>query len=275
MTSDSKLPEVFMERRRRRNVRALADYAVFVAAIVALYSILFHVIMWQAEGQRYSWITGLYWTLSTMTTLGLGDIVFLSEIGKLFTVIVLVSGILLVFIVLPFAFIRFFYAPWLEAHEVLMGAGLEETPGVLLTTNDDAMNIYLAVYCRRLAPDVRIVSRITHDRNMEAIRRAGADLALSHTSLGVESVVALMRNRELIFLGEGVALYERPIPSALTGHTLGSTGIAGRTGLNVIAIQEPTRLVTNPGPSTMLEVESSLLMIGDQSQLRAFRETYE
>ncbi len=110
---------------------------------------------------------------------------------------------------------------------------------------------------------------------MEAIRRAGADLALSHTSLGVESVVALMRNRELVFLGEGVALYEQPIPSTLTGQTLGSTGIAARTGLNVIAIQEPSRLVTNPGASTTLEAESSLLMIGDQSQLRVFREAYE
>ena len=33
--------------------------------------------------------------------------------------------------------------------ELLMGAGLADAPSVLLTTNDDAMNIYLAVYCRR------------------------------------------------------------------------------------------------------------------------------
>jgi K+/H+ antiporter YhaU regulatory subunit KhtT len=64
-------------------------------------------------------------------------------------------------------------------------------------------------------------------------------------------------------------------PGTLTGQTLGSTGIAARTGLNVIAIQEPSRLVTNPGASTTLEAESSLLMIGDQSQLRVFREAYE
>ena len=118
--------------------------------------------------------------------------------------------------------------------EVLMAAGLRDTPGVLLTTNDDAMNIYLAVYCRRLAPDVRIVSRITHDRNMEAIRRAGADLALSHTSLGVESIVALLKGRAMVFLGEGIDLYEIALPDALGGRTLGDSGIAAQTGLNVI-----------------------------------------
>jgi voltage-gated potassium channel len=50
-----------------------------------------------------------------MSTLGFGDITFTSDIGRVFSVVVLVSGIILLLIVLPFAFIRFFYAPWLEA----------------------------------------------------------------------------------------------------------------------------------------------------------------
>jgi Trk K+ transport system NAD-binding subunit len=70
------------------------------------------------------------------------------------------------------------------ADEVLVGdaadratierAGIMGAASVLLTTNDDAMNIYLAVYCRRLNPAIRIISRITHERNVEAIHRAGA-----------------------------------------------------------------------------------------------------
>ena len=58
---------------------------------------------------------------------------------------------------------------------------------MVLTTNDDATNIFLAVYCRRLNPDTRIVSRITHERNLEAIHRAGADFVLSYTTLAVTS----------------------------------------------------------------------------------------
>jgi lipoprotein signal peptidase len=50
-----------------------------------------------------------------MTTLGFGDITFTSDLGRAFSILVLLSGILLLLILLPFMFIRLFYAPWLEA----------------------------------------------------------------------------------------------------------------------------------------------------------------
>src|SRR5699024_8656688 len=67
------------------------------------------------EGQSHSWITGFYWTFTVMTTLGFGDITFTSDIGRAFSVIVLISGMVSLLILLPFTFIEFFYAPWLEA----------------------------------------------------------------------------------------------------------------------------------------------------------------
>ena len=59
-------------------------------------------------------------------------------------------------------------------------------------THDDAMNIDLAVYCRRLNCTSWIVSRITHDRNLEAIHRAGADFVLSYTTLGIEAAMSVV-----------------------------------------------------------------------------------
>jgi Trk K+ transport system NAD-binding subunit len=67
------------------------------------------------EGQYHSWMTGFYWTLTVMSTLGFGDITFTSDLGRAFSVIVLISGMLSLLILLPFTFIQFFYAPWLEA----------------------------------------------------------------------------------------------------------------------------------------------------------------
>jgi hypothetical protein len=49
-----------------------------------------------------------------MSTLGFGDVTFQSDLGRMFSVVVLVTGIVMLPIVLPFAFIRFFYAPWLK-----------------------------------------------------------------------------------------------------------------------------------------------------------------
>ena len=88
--------------------------------------------------------------------------------------------------------------------DLIERAGISRVASVLLTTNDDAVNIYLAVFCRKLNPALRIVSRITHERNVEAIHRAGADFVLSYTSLGVESIMSLLSGDATITLGEGV-----------------------------------------------------------------------
>lgn len=50
-----------------------------------------------------------------MSTLGFGDITFTSDLGRAFSVFVLLTGMVSLLILLPFTFIEFFYAPWLEA----------------------------------------------------------------------------------------------------------------------------------------------------------------
>jgi len=42
-------------------------------ALVVIYSVLFRYII-EMEGRQYSWVTGFYWTLTVMSTLGFGDI---------------------------------------------------------------------------------------------------------------------------------------------------------------------------------------------------------
>ncbi|MCP3885832.1 MAG: NAD-binding protein, partial [Propionibacteriaceae bacterium] len=123
--------------------------------------------------------------------------------------------------------------------DLIMGAGLADAPSVLLTTNDDAMNIYLTVYCRRLNPEIRVISRITHERNIEAIHRAGADFVLSYSSRGAEAVMSLLQNRESVILGEGFDLFYVSVPESLAGQPLATSHIRSQTGLNVLALRLP------------------------------------
>jgi voltage-gated potassium channel len=157
---------------------------------------------------------------------------------------------------------------------VLLGAGLATAPSVVLTTNDDATNIFLAIYCRKLNPDVRIVSRITHERNLEAIHRAGADFVLSYGSLGVKSLLALLHRRELVVLGDGADLFVLKVPSSLTDQTLAESGIGARTGLNVIAIQRGDELTTNPSAAARLPEGGELIVIGTSEQRLEFARTF-
>jgi Trk K+ transport system NAD-binding subunit len=137
------------------------------------------------------------------------------------------------------------------------------------------MNIYLAVYCRRLNPGLRIVSRITLDRNVEAIHRAGADFVLSYTTLGIEAVMSVLRGYELVLLGEGVELFSIPVPPALAGHPLRDTGIGSRTGMSVVALQIGDQVVSKLTAETLLPPHASLLMLGSLEQRKEFGELFE
>src|SRR5687768_9178055 len=113
--SSSQLAYLLGNREARRNLRALLKYALTLLAVITLYAVIFHVIKVEVEHEQHSWVTGFYWTLVVMTTLGFGDITFTSDIGRLFSIVVLLSGVVFLLVMLPFLFIRLFYAPWLEA----------------------------------------------------------------------------------------------------------------------------------------------------------------
>jgi voltage-gated potassium channel len=101
---------------RRRNVRLLLVLLGVFALLVAAYSTVFHVLM-EREGQSHSWPTSIYWTLVTMTTLGFGDITFQSDAGRVFSVVVLLSGTVFLLVLLPFIFIQFVFLPWMSLRD--------------------------------------------------------------------------------------------------------------------------------------------------------------
>ena len=99
---------------KQRNLNVLFRFLFFLVGLIILWSVLFQYLM-KLEGKEYSWITGIYWTLTVMSTLGFGDITFHTDIGRIFSICVLLSGTLFMLILLPFTFIEFFYEPWVDA----------------------------------------------------------------------------------------------------------------------------------------------------------------
>lgn len=108
------LVRYLQSRAGKRNVTLLFKYLLLFVGLVGLYSVLFHWLM-QWEDREHSWLTGVYWTLTVMSTLGFGDITFESDLGRAFSILVLLSGMLSLLVLLPFTFIEFFYAPWMRA----------------------------------------------------------------------------------------------------------------------------------------------------------------
>ncbi len=100
----------------RRNLVFLVRFLGLLALLIVAYSSVFQVLS-RWEGREANWITGLYWTLVTMSTLGYGDFTLSSNAGMIFSIIVLLTGTTFMLALFPFLFIQFFYTPWLEAQQ--------------------------------------------------------------------------------------------------------------------------------------------------------------
>ncbi|MFG0305390.1 MAG: potassium channel family protein [Phycisphaerales bacterium JB040] len=166
----------FNERRTQRNIRSLVKFLLILCALIVTYSILFHFIMMH-EDQQHSWVTGFYWTLTVMSTLGFGDITFESDLGRIFSMIVLGTGIVFLLVLLPFTIIQFFYAPWVEAQAAARTPRElpADTEGHVILTRYDAVTTALIRKLSKfehdyvlISPDFEDASRL-HDMGLRVV----------------------------------------------------------------------------------------------------------
>ncbi|MDX2479732.1 MAG: NAD-binding protein [Desulfuromusa sp.] len=104
----------FLRGRAKQNLKILWYYSFFLILLVLVYATLFRYLMINLEGREYSFIAGVYWAITVMTTLGFGDITFHTDLGYIFAAVVTISGVVFLLIILPFGLISLFLAPWIE-----------------------------------------------------------------------------------------------------------------------------------------------------------------
>jgi voltage-gated potassium channel len=158
--------------------------------------------------------------------------------------------------------------------DVLKQAGLETADSVLVTTHDDAVNIYLTLYCHRLRPDMLILSRATLERNATTLHRLGADYVFSSTSMAASVILNILGRRRRLFLAEGLDVFTTPVPRGLVGRTLANGNIRQETGVNVLAILSDGQTTGHLNISTPLPANGELILIGDRDAEERFFQRY-
>jgi Trk K+ transport system NAD-binding subunit len=158
--------------------------------------------------------------------------------------------------------------------ETLVKAGIRETPSIIITTHDDNLNIYLTIYCRRLRPDVQIISRSSLDRNINTLHRAGSDLVLSYDSLVTTTIMNLLQPQQVLMLSEGLNIFRVPLSPKLERRSLVDVQIRENIGCSVVAIKRKGGLTVNPDPAMVLEHGDELVLIGSAESEKAFAEKY-
>ncbi len=336
----SLLAMILPERGMRRNAGYFLRFMLALAVVVTIFSVLFHYIM-EYEGRDYSWITGLYWTLTVMSTLGFGDITFRSDLGMLFSIVVLLTGIVGLLIVLPTTFLQFVYNPWLESqkkkevqhslpsgvknHIVIVGVspitrnlaqlltrygyysvllcsntqqalelmdqGLHAIVGdyddsdmyrrlradearMVVALDTDVRNTNVAFSLREFAGDVPMVARAERDESIEILKLAGCTWvfqfrkALGH-SLTRRVVTGRLSVSQLVTFGPLVIAETAVKQTALGGLTIKECDLRGRMGINVVGLWDHGEF-RHPMPDTVLEEHMVMVMAGTREQIELF-----
>ncbi|MCG8468300.1 MAG: NAD-binding protein [Gemmatimonadetes bacterium] len=157
---------------------------------------------------------------------------------------------------------------------ILEAAGIRETSTVIITTHDDDMNVYLTIYCRRLRPDVQILSRVRHERNVAPLHRAGADSVLSYASMGVGAIMNLLGGNKIVMVAEGLDLFEAVVPDELAGRTIAECSIRERTGCSVVAVHTPDGMKPVPSPLETLPAGAHIVLIGTADSEARYLESF-
>jgi Trk K+ transport system NAD-binding subunit len=158
--------------------------------------------------------------------------------------------------------------------ETLKVAGIMEASTVAITTHDDAINIYLAIYCRRLRPDIQIISRATHERNVATLHRAGADFVMSYSSMGANTILNLLQRSNVLMITEGLDVFKVRLPAALAGRSMAEIALRQATGCTVIAVNADDTMHINPDPAWPLPAQAELILIGTTEAEKHFLQRY-
>ncbi|MEO1510948.1 MAG: NAD-binding protein, partial [Planctomycetota bacterium] len=159
--------------------------------------------------------------------------------------------------------------------DVLQNAGLHEAPAVLITTHDDSLNIYLAIYCRSVRPDIQIISRATIEQNIETMHRAGADFVHSYASMGAAGILNELEGHRIVNVAEGLGIFRLEAPGSLDGQTLAGCGVREKTGCTIVAVRaEDGSLAINPPADAVLRAGQELVLAGDEESETRFLEQF-
>lgn len=112
--------------------------------------------------------------------------------------------------------------------DILVAADLEDAKGVFAVTGDDSRNLMIVITAKQLKPEVRVVARCQETRNIEKMRKAGADAIVSPDFTGGMRIAsAMIRPHVVSFLDEmlksekNLRVEEVPVPAGFIPKPIG------------------------------------------------------
>lgn len=169
--------------------------------------------------------------------------------------------------------------------ETLFAAGIERAGALITALNDDSDNLFIVLSAKDLNPKLRIVSRAKELRGRQKMMKAGAShvimpeqiggfyMATLISKPGAVEFFSFITNELAADIGFEELRYDQ-LPEKYQGRPIKDMNLRSASGVNIIGHRMPGgQYQVNPGPETVLNPEESFIVVGNQEQLRAFRES--
>jgi voltage-gated potassium channel len=160
---------------------------------------------------------------------------------------------------------------------VLERAGIRKASGLIVTTDNDATNMYIVLSARVLNPSLYIVSRAVDEASVPKLTRAGADRAISPYAIGGHRLAHLILSPTVVDFFEtalkrgdeslNIESIVLDTASSGVGRTLGSLDVRRATNVTILAVVRHGNPVPNPPADFELGAGDQLLALGTADQL--------
>jgi len=152
----------------------------------------------------------------------------------------------------PDVFVGDVLDPW-----VLERAGLSDSRAVILALNSDDSTLFATVIARDAVPDVTVIARVNHARNVENIHRAGADYALSISDISGEMLSARLFGKTKRAREEHRRAF-RISGDPYTGQRIDELDLRTRDGGSLLAIERNGETISRVTSDVRIEQGDSL-----------------
>jgi voltage-gated potassium channel len=157
-------------------------------------------------------------------------------------------------------------------NEILEKAMVHKAKGLFATTNSDNDNIVIVLTAKQLNPDLKIISRCTDTKNMEKLKRAGADTVVALNYIGgLRMASEMIRPHVTSFLDTMLRDKESPLRveevhvpahSPYAGRPVNEIDFNNIGNILLIALRKANGdWIYNPNRKTVIEKEMSFIIL--------------
>ncbi len=151
--------------------------------------------------------------------------------------------------------------------DVLRNAGVQRAAGVFAVTDDDGKNLLITLTAKQMNPRVRVVARCHEVRNIEKLKRVGADAIVSPDFTGgLRIASSMLRPTVVSFLDEmlrtdaRLRVEEIKLPDDAARRSLAEVAPASRDYI-VLAVRSGDAWEFNPSPDHKLGPGATLVVM--------------